>query len=74
MALEVLPVRTNLQIVVQTGTSDEGNPIYRTRTFRNVKTDAADQDVYDVGAALAGLQQHPVNVIQRLNEFDLVSV
>jgi len=74
VALEVLPVRTNLQIVVQTGTSDEGNPIYRTRNFRNVKTDAADQDVYDVGVALAGLQQHPVNAIQRLNEFDLVSV
>ncbi len=73
MAVNTIPVQSTLQMVVQTGTSANGDPVLRTRSYRNVKTDALDADVYDVGQALAGLQIHPLNVIQRLNEMDLVA-
>lgn len=74
MAVNAMPVQSTLQLVVQTGTDANGDPVLRTRSYRNVKTEAQDADVYEVGQVLAGLQIHPLNAIQRLNEVDLVAV
>ncbi|HHX94379.1 MAG TPA: DUF1659 domain-containing protein [Clostridia bacterium] len=68
MALEVTPLSSRLSLRVQTGTDDEGNPVMRTRSYSGIKPSAADQDVYDVAQVIAGLQQHPVEEITRVNE------
>jgi hypothetical protein len=60
-------------VKVQTGLSATGSPVYRTRAFRNLKPGAAEADVFDVGQALAGLQQHPVSSIGRVDEGDLMN-
>lgn len=74
MAVNAFPVQTTLQVVVQTGVSAAGEPVLKTRSYRNVKVEALDADVYEIGQVLAGLQAHPVNAIQRVNEIDLVAV
>jgi hypothetical protein len=71
MAVVSTPLSTTLRLQVQTGTDTGGKPIYRVRSYSRVKTDAADQDVYDVAHALGSLQLHPVNAISRVNESDL---
>jgi hypothetical protein len=63
--------RTRLQMKMNTGTDDKGNAILRSKTYGNVKVDALDEDIYIVGLALAGLQMHPVDSIQRLNDVEL---
>ncbi|MEW6458666.1 MAG: DUF1659 domain-containing protein [Bacillota bacterium] len=42
------------------------------RRWSNVKPDAADQNVYDAALALAGLQVHPLNAVQRQVTSELV--
>lgn len=71
MAVTVTPVDSNLRIIVQTGVDENNKPVFRTRTYTKVKTDAQDQDLLDVARQLAGLQIHPVNSIRREVESEL---
>jgi len=59
MPVIATPASSTLQLRLHTGTDDKGNPIIRTRTVRNVKVNALDEDVHAVGMAMVLLQQHP---------------
>lgn len=73
MAVTKMPDSCALTIKVQTGVSDTGKPIYRLRTYNNVKTDATDAAIYAVGNGLAGLQINPVNAIMRVDKCSLIN-
>ncbi|NPV27906.1 MAG: DUF1659 domain-containing protein [Firmicutes bacterium] len=73
MAVVVTPKASALEVIVEIGTDQSGNPIFRARRFNNVKPSATDQDVFDVAQLLGGLQNHPVNGIQRVNDVDLAA-
>ena len=40
MAVTVKPLVTRLQLRLNTGLDEDFNPIYRTRSYSNIKTDA----------------------------------
>ncbi len=65
---------TVLQLELQTGVDAQGNPVYRNKNLRFVKPDAADQDLYDVAQALAGLQEYPLHKVSRIDASQLVQV
>ena len=58
MAVVLNAGNSTLILHVQTGVDTNGKPTYADRNFSMVKAAAANQDVYDVAAALAGLQSH----------------
>jgi hypothetical protein len=72
MAVNANPVGSRLQLRLNVGQDAEGNPIYRSRSYSNVKPLASDQAVFAVGSALAGLQQHGLEEVRRVNEYVLV--
>lgn len=45
----------SLSIEVQSGIDKAGDTIYSKKTFSNVKTDAAPQNIYDVANAIKGV-------------------
>ncbi|MCO1600948.1 DUF1659 domain-containing protein [Desulfosporosinus nitroreducens] len=59
-------------ITIQTGQTPQGAPILRQRSLSNVRATATDQDVYDIAAALYGLQDHSLIGVRRDNRVDLV--
>lgn len=73
MAVVKVAKASRLTIKVQTGISATGSPVYRVRTYRNVKPTAPEADLFAVGQALAGLQKHVLNSINRVDEGDLVN-
>ncbi|MGI6604005.1 MAG: DUF1659 domain-containing protein [Firmicutes bacterium] len=67
MAVQRIPELCQLQLRLQTGTDEGGKPVVRARSFTNVKVNASDQDIYDVGQALASLQIHPLVAVRRID-------
>ncbi|MBD7912461.1 MULTISPECIES: DUF1659 domain-containing protein [Clostridium] len=43
---------SSLQIEIESGKDSSGNTTYKKKTFSNVRTDAASQNVYDVATAI----------------------
>ncbi|TGE31360.1 DUF1659 domain-containing protein [Desulfosporosinus sp. Sb-LF] len=62
---------TVMVVTFQTGLTPEGSPKLSQRSFANVKSDALDQDLYDVANALYRLQDYPLIGVRRDNRFDL---
>lgn len=71
MAVTASAKDTVIVVSYQTGTTTEGAPILSQRSFPNVKSDALDQDVYDVAVALFGLLDYPLISVRRDNRVDL---
>lgn len=71
MSVEAIALASRLQLRLVVG-EENGVPVMRTRTYSNVKTGAEDDAVYEVAQHLAGLQVHDVEIIRRVNEFELV--
>jgi len=70
MAVNTTPLSSNLLILVENDTAT-GN---LTRKYAELKTDAADQDVYDVGTALAALQTRTLSAINRNQVYEIEAV
>jgi len=71
MAVERIPGATNLRLVLETGVDESGKPILRNKNFDGIKAQAQDQDLYEVGQALVGLQKHPLNKLIRTDQNEL---
>ncbi len=51
---------SRVSLRVQIGTNDEGRPILRSLSLRDVSSDAAADDVADVSTALGALLDYPI--------------
>jgi len=67
MAVNNVPVGSVLRLQLQTGIDGNGNPIVRNKSLSNVKTDALDQDIFDVAQALVLLQEHILENVMRID-------
>ena len=71
MAVIASAVDTILVVETQTGLTPEGSPILSTYSLSSLRSDATDQDVYDVATALYGLIDDPLISVRRENRIDL---
>ena len=67
MAVTTTPLTSNLLVLVanDVATGD------LTRKYADVKNDATDQDVFDVGTSLAGLQSRTLSAINRTKVYEI---
>jgi len=72
MAVNKVSGGTVLNLEVQTGVDAQGNPVYRNRNYKSIDPSAADQDLYDVAQAIAGLQSYTLSKISRVDNAQLV--
>ncbi|GAB3805789.1 DUF1659 domain-containing protein [Virgibacillus kimchii] len=71
MAIQEM-MSSSLQLVFSAGIDEEsGEPVYRTRSFNNVKTTADAEQLYAVATAMAGLQELPLYNIHRRDSSEI---
>jgi hypothetical protein len=71
MAVTKTPIGSTIRLSLVTGLDELGAPILRTTSLSNVKSAAADQDLFDVANALLGLQEYQLNTISRVDTAEL---
>jgi hypothetical protein len=69
MAISSEIVNTQLQMVFDNGVDEEGNPIFRTKSFNNVKTTSTPEQLHNVTVSLAQLQQRVLYNVERNDSF-----
>ncbi|MFJ5624426.1 DUF1659 domain-containing protein [Peribacillus loiseleuriae] len=65
MANEILEAVT-IRLEFETGLDEKGMPIMKRKSFSNVKTDAASDDILAAVEAIAGLQMHPLSKVAQI--------
>ncbi|GGJ82498.1 hypothetical protein GCM10007063_01260 [Lentibacillus kapialis] len=48
-----------------------GKPIYKAKRFNNVKPEAAADQLYAIATVVAGLQERPLYMVERHDEFEI---
>ena len=71
MAVVKTPQNSRIGIVIANGVSSTGAEQVKTLRFSNVKPASSDQDLFDVGASIGGLQGAALVAIIRTDEADL---
>jgi hypothetical protein len=66
------PEASRLALKIQTGTSEQGKPVYRTLNFSGLDAAATADDVAAVASALGALLAYPVSVVSKIDS-DLVA-
>ena len=64
--------QSTMQLVFQDGSDPvSGNPVYKTKSFNNVKPDATADQLYAIAIVFEGLQQRPLFEINRRDNSDI---
>ena len=71
MAVVNTPQESRIGIMVANGVSATGANLFKTLRFSNVKPASSDQDLFDVGSSIGGLQGAALVAIIRTDEADL---
>ncbi|WP_101843712.1 DUF1659 domain-containing protein [Halobacillus sp. Marseille-P3879] len=74
MAVTADMVNSQLQLVFENGTDDEGNVKYRRKSFNNVKMEATEDQLYRVAVSIESLQQNLLSTIERNDRSVLVDL
>lgn len=71
MSVTVIPLNARLQLRLNTGLDENMNPVFRTRSYSNVKPATSNDDLHELGQELGSLQVHTIDAVRRVDEVEL---
>ena len=71
MAVNAIPIGTQLILRLNTGLDVDMNPIYRNRTYSNVKPTATHVNLFELAGEIANLQIHTLEQVRRSDANEL---
>lgn len=74
MAVNAAVLSKSLRLTFEAGLDGDGEPILVNRSYRNIKTDTEDQDIFDVSQIMVGLQEHSLSTVRKIEESELLEV
>ncbi|WP_141432382.1 DUF1659 domain-containing protein [Bacillus sp. 03113] len=64
---------TKLRITFETGLNEKGEPIFKAKTFSNIKKEATADQLYSVAQAIASISAYTLSSIERNDSLDLMA-
>ncbi|ETI65979.1 DUF1659 domain-containing protein [Neobacillus vireti] len=64
---------TKLRLVFEAGMDDEGNPLYKAKTFSNVKKEATVDQLYQAAHAISVLCKDTLNKVERNDSTEILA-
>ncbi|MFF2449898.1 DUF1659 domain-containing protein [Neobacillus sp. NPDC058068] len=72
MAMELL-LGTKLRLVFEAGIDDEGKPLYKAKTFSNVKKEATADQLFQAAQAISFLCKDTLNKVERNDSTEILA-
>lgn len=63
---------SQLRLVFEVGVSESGDPIFKGKTFNNLKKEATFEQIYQAALALSQLSAYPLSAVERNDSFDII--
>ncbi|WP_442596458.1 DUF1659 domain-containing protein [Neobacillus sp. D3-1R] len=70
---QAMLVESNLRLFFETGMNEKGEPIYKAKTFNNVKKEATVDQLFQVAQAIGTLSNDPINTVERSDRHDIMA-
>ncbi|WP_096190819.1 DUF1659 domain-containing protein [Neobacillus soli] len=64
---------TKLRLVFEAGMDDEGNPLYKAKTFSNVKKEATVDQLFQAAQAITVLCKDTLNKVERNDSTEILA-
>lgn len=63
---------TKLRLTFEAGMNEKGEPVYKAKTFNNIKTSATTDQLFQTANAIAALCIDPLYSVERNDSLDIV--
>lgn len=73
MAVTTTPVNSELVLVLDNGIGASGQQLIRNRAYADVKSEALDENVYQVAQVILNLQDRDVLAVHRQDTVELIN-
>jgi hypothetical protein len=70
---QVMLAETSLKLIFEAGMNEKGEPVYKTKTFNNVKKEATADQLFQTAQALAVLCINPLNTVLRNDNSEILA-
>lgn len=71
MAVVKIPAGSVGRLIVETGTDENGKPVFANRNYNGIKASATDEAIMEVMTAIGQLQKHTMNRVVRVDTAEL---
>ncbi|MBM4761011.1 DUF1659 domain-containing protein [Bacillus sp. B15-48] len=69
---QAMLISSRLNLVFETGMNDKGEPIFKGKSYANVRKEATADQLHQAATALSGLSAYPLSSVQRTDQHDIV--
>lgn len=73
MAVNQVRLTSALILKIKSGVDENGNDVFKNISLKKVKTNALEQDIFDIAQGFAGVLRNPVEGIMRQDLNELIS-
>lgn len=63
---------SNIRLMFETGMDEKGEPIFKGKTYSNVRKEATADQVQQAALALGGLSANLLSSVERNDSFDII--